>query len=705
MPRKSVAIFRKYLGKFVSLKILMANRLRLETSPYLLQHAHNPVDWYPWGEAAFERAKQEQKPVLVSIGYAACHWCHVMEHESFEDEAVAALMNEHFICIKVDREEHPDVDHLYMDALQAMSGSGGWPLNMFVTPDKEPFYGGTYFPPKPLYGRSSWTEILHAIRQAWTQKPEEVNLQAKQMVAHLQQAAIPGEAGSNATPFSEDDIHEMAAQLMRQADSVSGGFGGAPKFPATMSLQFLLSYAYTYRKTKPEVAAQAREHVLFSLDRMIAGGIYDQIAGGFARYATDKDWLVPHFEKMLYDNALLICLLCDAWKVSQKEAYKQVIADTIAFCVRELAAPDGPGFFSALDADSEGVEGKFYTWSYEAWQEALPDVHPAIQAWWGVRPEGNWEATNILHRAAQRTSLLEMYQLTEIEFESMLQEAAARLMQVRSRRMRPATDDKLLLSWNALMNEALQQASVVLDQPDLLQHAVAHMDWMLHAFVAPDETLCHVLCKGRLRIPAKLDDYAFLIHALLRLSSATGDTSYILQASTLCEAVAQHFSDASGSFFYYSSATQQDILVRKTELYDGATPAANAVMQQNLNWLGYLMERPQWIAQAEDMLAAMKGAARRYPSSFGYWARLLLESVVEQRQLVISGDGAAAAGRDWQDLYQPFVFQISLSRAITDVPALQQKYEPGPLKYYLCRQFSCHAPVSDREQVMAQLGI
>lgn len=680
----------------------MPNRLQYESSPYLLQHALNPVDWYPWGTEAFDKARERNLPVLVSIGYAACHWCHVMEKESFENETVAEFMNQHFVCIKVDREEHPDVDHLYMDALQAMSGSGGWPLNMFVTPEKEPFYGGTYFPPVSMYGRTSWLELLEAIRLSWSQKPDEVALQARQMVLHLQQIAIPGLNGSE-SPLQQDDLHVMAGQLLRQADKLQGGFGAAPKFPGTMSLQFLLRYAHAYKQQDAGSTAQALEHVRLSLNKMIAGGIYDQVGGGFARYATDPEWLVPHFEKMLYDNALLLQLLCEAYLVTKEETYKEVIAATVAFCNLELRSTEHPGYFSALDADSEGVEGKYYTWTTEELAAVLPDMHPALIAWWGISPEGNWEHTNILNRAVPIEELLATFQLSGEAFATLLKDAATRLRTARALRVRPGTDDKVLLSWNALFNTALQKAAVVLEQPELLEQAVHHMGWLLATFYSEEQKLQHVWCKGALRIPAKLDDYAYLIHALLQLSTATGDLTYINRATELTEYVQQHFLHEDHNFFYFSADMQTDIIVRKTEIYDGATPAANAVMQQNLYWLGSLMERSDWIEQAAAMLQSMQQTVLRYPTSFGYWASLLLESMAPYQQLIIAGPSAKTRAAKWRQQYEPFILMLPLSGAADEVPALAHKYLPDKDLYYLCRQFECQAPVTDLSAVMSQI--
>jgi len=667
----------------------MHNRLLGESSPYLLQHAHNPVDWYPWGDEAFGKARSENKPVLVSIGYAACHWCHVMEHESFENETVAGFMNTHFVNIKVDREEHPDVDHLYMDALQAMNGAGGWPLNMFVTPERKPFYGGTYFPPEPMYGRTSWMQLLQAISDVWQNKPEEVRLQSEQMIAHLQQASVVSLASSKERTIEAGHVDTIAANLLKQADSTWGGFGNAPKFPGTESIRFLLEY-YHLHKGNPQAEA-ALEHALLSLDKMIEGGIYDQLGGGFSRYATDREWLVPHFEKMLYDNALLVSALSTAYRITGKASYRRVITETIRFCNRELRHPDGGGYYCALDADSEGVEGKFYTWSWNDWRAVAGDLHPAVEAYFGVSEEGNWEETNILHIAQSETEICNRFQLDQQEWEALLHTAKETLFNVRSARVRPGTDDKVLLSWNALMNIALTDAGTALQEPIYTEEATRHMDWMLRHFTTGEEALGHVYKNGLKNIPGKLDDYAFLIQAQLRLASAGGNASLVTDAAHWLGIVNRHFLCEDHTFYYYSSGLQRDIPVRKVELYDGATPSANAVMMENLEMLGNLLEQSSWLEQSHAMLLAQLDTAVRYPSSFARWALHLQRVWKGWHQLVICGAEALRRLSEWQHLFHPEVFVLAASSPAA-VPVLEGKWKEGKTLLYLCRDFSCGLP-------------
>jgi uncharacterized protein YyaL (SSP411 family) len=489
----------------------MPNQLIHEQSPYLLQHAHNPVDWQPWGEAAFARAKSENKPLIVSIGYSACHWCHVMEHESFEDAATAEFMNAHFINVKVDREEYPEVDDFYMTAVQAISGSGGWPLNVFVTPEKLPFYGGTYFPPIPAHGRPSWKQLMQRMAEVWQNKPEEIAQQAQQMLAYLQNAAKVS-AKSELEEWIIDDTQKAAAIMLQQADKVNGGFGRAPKFPSTMSIQFLLEH---YHFTRNE---DALEHALLSLNKMIAGGLYDQIGGGFSRYSVDEIWLVPHFEKMLYDNAMLLNVLCDAFVLTRDKQYKDVIEQTIEFLWREMKQKDA-GFYSALDADSEGVEGKYYTFSFEEFHAVLPDAPDYIAGYFGIEKWGNWEHTNILHRSKSLEQIARQNSIKVNDVELEIEQAKRALFAARNSRIRPGTDDKILLSWNALLNTSLSKASVALSHPQYAEYAAQHMDWMLQHFDL-DNSPKHIWKAGLARITANLDDLANLVQSLIQLSMA-----------------------------------------------------------------------------------------------------------------------------------------------------------------------------------------
>ncbi len=664
----------------------MPNQLINEQSLYLQQHAHNPVDWHPWGDEAFELAKQEHKPVIVSIGYAACHWCHVMERESFEDAETSAYMNEHFINIKVDREEHPDVDHLYMDAVQALTGSGGWPLNVFVTPEKIPFYGGTYFPPKPAYNRPSWNQLLRRIHELWTQHPEEIIRQSEQMTDFLKNASdirLPAAEKE----WDDEVCREMTASLLKQSDKKDGGFGNAPKFPQTMALHYLLEHAHF---TADE---EAKKQALLSLDKMMNGGIYDQLGGGFARYSTDAQWLAPHFEKMLYDNALLIALYSTAYRLTKNERYRQVITETIEFTERELKDESGM-YYCALDADSEGEEGKFYTWTWEEWKAVFEEEEELINQHFGIKQEGNWEHTNILHIAKTKETLASETGISEKIIEEKIAAAKQKLTAARREKTRPLTDDKSLLSWNAMMNIALVKAYEALGEKSYLQKAEEHLHLLLEKF-QPEGKLHHVWKAGKARIAANLEDYAFLIHALLQVASASGNTELIIKANDYCEQVQDAFLQEGGILFYFTSKQTPHLPIRKVDLYDGALPSANAVMCHNLFLLGSVMGRTDWTEQGYNMLQQMATAANRHTVSFAYWALLLQRFIKGFKTVVIAG---AQADNKQEELTQQLLPQAMIWRVYKEenkIPLLAYKYFSGETYIFVCTQEVCSAPVTD----------
>jgi hypothetical protein len=672
----------------------MVNKLINEQSPYLLQHAHNPVAWYPWGDEAFEKAKAEHKPVIISIGYAACHWCHVMEKESFEDEATAAYMNEHFVCIKVDREEHPDVDHMYMDAVQAIGGHGGWPLNVFATPERIPYYGGTYYPPRPAYNRPSWTQLLQRMNEIWRYQHDEVTSQAEQMIQHLRQASQKTFAESN-TEIGKETCRKIAESLLNQADIERGGFGSAPKFPGTMAISYLLEH---YHFTGHEASLK---HALRSLDAMIEGGIYDQVGGGFARYATDRNWLAPHFEKMLYDNALLVVALCDGYSVTKDERYKKIIEETISFVESELKDKSG-GYYCALDADSEGEEGKFYTWTWDEWVAILGGDEIIVAQYFGVLPQGNWQGTNILHVAKSIEALTVEHNISTEEITKRINEVKHKLLTERNKRVRPLTDDKSLLSWNALMNIAITKAGVVLRHEHYLQRANDHMQWMIKEFDNSGE-LKHAWKNGIAKIPAKLDDLAYLVQAMLQLASAGGENKWVLKANEIMETIIRQFSHEEG-FFYYTSEAQKDIPVRKIDLYDGATPSANALMAHNLWICGMCMEQGRWIERSLQMLGNMSDTALRYSYSFGYWAILLQRHAHGLRTMVCAGKDIQPYQWEIQAKYMPQVFSLTSQKEISEMPIFEKKFFAGKIYIFVCSEQACLSPVSSVEEAFGLLG-
>jgi uncharacterized protein len=669
------------------------NRLVSETSPYLQQHAHNPVDWYPWGDEALQRAVAEDKPILVSIGYAACHWCHVMERESFEDEETAAIMNEHFINIKIDREERPDLDHVYMDAVQAMTGSGGWPLNVFLMPGGKPFYGGTYFPPRMAFYRPGWKETLLGVHQAYKERKHELESQAENLTAHLTNANAFGMTASKDS-FTASDLDLIAENMMKQADTVDGGFGAAPKFPQTFTIQYLLRH---YHYTKNEAALK---QALLSLDKMIYGGIYDQLGGGFARYSTDAEWLAPHFEKMLYDNALLIIVMSEAYQLTKNELYKETIEHTIQFVRRELMSEEG-GFFSALDADSEGVEGKFYTWSKEETDRLLGDEAGIFNEFYDVSAQGNWEHTNILRIKQPLAEFASGRGIDPLLLHQKLGRCRQVLMVERSKRIRPLLDDKILLSWNALMNIALSKAYAATLNEDYLDLAVANMRFLEEKFRV-GSTWHHTWKGGKARVPAFLDDLAYLAWAYIHLQEVTGDSSHLLKAKEIAAGIISDYSDESQVMFYYTPDNQPDIIVRKKEIYDGATPSGNAVMAGVLVYLSKVFDLPEWNERSAAMTTSLRSVITRYPTSFGLWAQLVSGQVSGMDEIAIVGEKAGDFLRELLPVYLPGkVLQASL-KGDENFPLLRNRLQRNTL-VYRCINYVCERPYESIRDLLASL--
>jgi uncharacterized protein YyaL (SSP411 family) len=674
------------------------NRLINETSPYLLQHAHNPVDWYAWGDEALQRAKQEDKPILVSIGYAACHWCHVMERESFEDLQTASLMNQYFICIKIDREERPDLDHFFMDALQATSGNGGWPLNMFLTSDGRPFYGGTYFPPQNMHNRISWKELLVQLHGAYQKRRADIEEQANNLIEHLQKSNnLKSNHSFDITQeemFTPQQTQKIFNNIMGAADQVEGGFGTAPKFPQTYTIQYLLRYHhFTGNK-------EALEQATLSLKKMMRGGIYDQLGGGFCRYSTDVQWLAPHFEKMTYDNALLLLVLAEAFQLTEDQEYKRVAEETICFMQRELQDVNG-GFYAALDADSEGVEGKFYTWDIKEFEQVLGADAGAIAALYGVTEHGNWEEVNILHMQKSIQDWAKDIGLLEEEALNLLAAAKTKLMPCRSKRVRPATDDKIILGWNALFNQALSKAGQAFGREDWIAIATQNMAFLLSSF--EDQTtgqLLHTHKAGISKYPAFLDDVAYLIQALLFLYEPTGMLAYLEKARELMHYAIEHFSDEDQMFFYFTPGFQEDILVRKKDLYDGAIPSGNAVMAWNLHRLGLLYDQQEWRKRAEMMLGTVKNAAEKYPTSYGIWSNLLLEFTQGTHEILVLGPEALSVGQVVLSHFIPNKVFMAASDAAMGYPLMEGRFSTPETHIFICRNYACSLPFTSLEEAV-----
>ena len=656
----------------------MPNRLAQETSPYLLQHAHNPVDWYPWGEEALQRARELDRPLLVSIGYSACHWCHVMERESFEDPAVAALMNEKLVCIKVDREERPDIDAVCMEACQAMTGQGGWPLNAFLTPEQAPFYVGTYFPPEPRHGMPPWPAVIEAVAEAWSERKERVREQGAQVLRSL--------GGASRLPASEEPITEAVltqAQdgLQRAYDPVNGGFGRAPKFPQASLVEFLL-------------ARGERDMSLATLRAMAAGGIYDQIGGGFSRYAVDATWTVPHFEKMLYDNALLARAYLHGWQVSPEPRLRRVCEETLDWALREMRGAEG-GFCSALDADSEGVEGKFYVWTLDELHAVLdgPGLFEEAVEFFGATAAGNFEAANVLEGRGPVPA-----RLTEIQ---------AALLERRAQRVRPGLDDKRLTSWNALMISALAQAGAALERPDYVAAAVACAEFLLRDMRDTDGRLLRTWKDGRAHIDAYLEDHAYLLEALVTLYEATFDPRWFAEAQALADTMIERFADAEHGGFFTTAADHREGFARQKDLDDSPTPSGGASAAFGLLRLARLTGEFEYERHALDVLRVRAPIVGEHPHGFGHALQALDFYLASVREVAIVGAGDDAGGvsalaRVVRGAYRPHV--VLAGGAGENIPLLEGRTPvDGRAAAYVCEHFACQAPVTEPEALAAAL--
>ena len=672
------------------------NKLIEETSPYLLQHAHNPVNWFPWGDEALNLARKENKPILVSIGYSACHWCHVMEKESFENEETAGIMNDHFINIKIDREERPDLDHIYMDAVQAMTGSGGWPLNVFLTPDTKPFYGGTYFPPRRAFNRPSWQEVLYGVKEAFTQRRNEIDSQAENLTEHLTQSNSFGiSSASELDFFTKEKTQEAFDNIMKNADKKWGGFGRAPKFPQSFVIQYLLRFFYVNENKG------ALEQALLSIDKMIDGGIYDQVGGGFARYSTDTEWLVPHFEKMLYDNALLILIITEAFQITGNKRYKEVIEETVEFIQRELMNQEG-GFYAALDADSEGEEGKFYVWDYQDVRDMLQEDADIFCEFFDITAQGNWEGKNIPRRKRIEKDFCNEKNISLEKLKEILQKGKKILLEKRGGRIRPQTDDKILLGWNALLNTALSKAFAATGNENFRQLAINNMQFLSSKFQKNNATEYFHTWKNEIaKQPAFLDDYAFLIQSLIQLQEITGNTDYLEKAKVLTEYVIENFSDTATEFFFYTNQKQGDILVRKKEVYDGAQPSGNAVMAHNMHRLALYFDKPEWREKSVRMINSLGHAIVNSPTSFGVWANTLLELTVGTNEIaVISAESQHILPQILKE-YIPHKIIMAKTAGSNSFPLLSGKKKNDETTLYLCRNYTCENPVSSVAELMA----
>ncbi|MBI2089252.1 MAG: thioredoxin domain-containing protein [Deltaproteobacteria bacterium] len=674
-----------------------ANRLARESSPYLLQHAHNPVDWYPWGEEAINKARQENKPILLSIGYSACHWCHVMERESFENEEIAALMNELFVNIKVDREERPDLDEIYMNAVQMLTGRGGWPLTVFLTPDGKPFYGGTYFPPEDRYGAPGFPKLLKAVAQAYRERPEDVKRNVGQILNALGQLS---DLKESQRPFSRDIIAQSARQLAEAYDSEHGGLGRAPKFPNAGVMDLFLRQ---YRASKEERFLQM---VVHTLTRMAEGGMYDHLGGGFHRYSVDEKWLVPHFEKMLYDNAQLTRSYAQAFCLTQKPLFRRVVEETVTYVLREMFHPEG-GFYSTQDADSEGEEGKFFLWSEaEVMAIAGEEAGEIFCRIYDVNEPGNFEGHNILHPILTLEQAAKYFHKDPADLERILTGAKRKLFQEREKRVKPFRDEKILAGWNGLMLSGLADAMKIISEPDCFDAAKKTVDFIFSRMVQ-DGILLHAYKDGQAKPKGYLDDYAFLAAGLLDLYEATLERLLLGRAMALVETMVREFWDDSDGAFFYTGRSHEQLISRSKPAFDSSIPSGNAVATQVLLRLHHYTGKEDYLKRAERVLRLYYDAMERQPFGFTHMLAALDFYLEKPKEIVLVGAEAdprlKGLANKIHSLYLP---NKTLQLLVPGEPLgpnaalLEGKAQiGGKPTVYVCHNFTCSPPVTEWDEL------
>src|SRR5215207_8504933 len=653
----------------------MPNRLANETSPYLLQHKDNPVDWYPWGEEALARAREEERPLLLSIGYSACHWCHVMERESFEDPETAALMNERFVSIKLDREERPDLDSIYMEACQAMTGQGGWPLNVFLTPEKVPFFAGSYFPPESRMGMPSWRSVLEAVAKAWDERRDEIRAGGTRIAERLRGGALlqPSERD-----LDERTLDDAVEALRGQYDAANGGFGGAPKFPPASALEFLL------RRAETEMTAH-------TLRAMASGGMYDQVGGGFARYSVDAEWLVPHFEKMLYDNGLLARAYLHGWQISGDPLFRDVCEETLDWALLEMRAPEG-GFYSALDADSEGVEGKFYVWSVDELRSVLGDDADTAIEWFGATTHGNFEGANILTRG-QGDPPPELASIKQ------------RLYDVRKERVWPGLDDKRLTAWNALMIAALADAGAVLERPDYVDAATAAAEFVLRDLRGDDGRLLRTWKDGVGKLGAYLQDHAFLVEALIVLYEATFDPRWFTAARELADTMIARFGDDDRGGFFETASDHEQLVARRKDLEDNPIPSGNSSAAYGLLRLAALTGEQEYERRAVGVFRLLHKLMPQHPQAFPHLLQALDFHAAAVKEVALAGGTADVRPleRVVRARFRPHV--VLAGGPADGVPLLEGRdLVDGRPAAYVCEHFACRRPVTEPEALQELLA-
>jgi len=668
------------------------NRLTEASSPYLLQHAHNPVDWFPWGEEALEKAKEEDKPIIVSIGYSACHWCHVMERESFENEDIAAIMNEHFVCIKVDREERPDVDQVYMDAVQAMGLQGGWPLNAFLLPDQRPFYGGTYFPPQ------GWAQLCNQIGKVFKEQRSELEKSAAGFMQTLGRSEVE-KYGLNSIDgqFTKEKLSLMAKKFAENFDLNKGGNNRAPKFPMPVTYRFLL------REGVINQNQESLDHVERTLNHMAWGGLYDQVGGGFTRYSTDMDWFVPHFEKMLYDNGQLLTLYSEAFQVFKHPLYKQIVLQTIDWLEREMTSPEG-GFYSALDADSEGEEGKFYLWKDIDFETLLgPDADLMID-YYNIT-SGNWEPDkNIPFRSASNEEFASAHDIEIDELEDIIKSTNLKLLQARSERVRPGLDDKILTGWNGLILKGLCDAFAVFGEANFLQLALKNAYFLLEN-MHHEGRLQRNFKNGKASIDGYLEDYAAVIQGFIALYEVTFDEAWLQHADQLVKTTLTEFYHPKEELFFFTANSAEALIARKKEIFDNVIPSSNALMATNLYHLGMLLERQDYIDKSDIMLKRVDRIVNMAPQDLAHWATLYTQRTYPTAEIVLVSEHPVKEIHTLHDSFIPNRIVAGKKPGIhSSLPLLEERELVNQqTTFYLCYNKACQLPVNDPKQLIQQL--
>ena len=668
----------------------MPNRLLNATSPYLLQHAHNPVDWYEWGKDALDKAAKEDKPILVSIGYSSCHWCHVMERESFEKENVAEVMNKFFVCIKVDREERPDIDQIYMEAVQILGVNGGWPLNVFLTPDQKPFFGGTYFTPQV------WVEVLNNINRAYQQNRKQIEDTAEELRLHLLTSEVERYKQKPADSELIHDLQEIYNRIEPKFDKKWGGLDKEPKFIMPSIWLYLLRLAHLTKNS------EALSHVVFTLQKISMGGIYDQVGGGFSRYSVDRYWFAPHFEKMLYDNAQLLSLYSEAYSITKDDSFKDVVYQTFQWLEREMTHPNG-GFYSALDADSEGVEGKFYTWGKAELQEKLGDDAPLVSAYYGIKDQGNWEHdSNILMRTKVDQEFLSEHSLTAETWKAILEKSKSVLLKAREGRVRPGLDDKMITAWNAMMVGGLVDAYRVFSDEIFLKSALKNVQFIGKELMEGNK-LYRSYKNKRSTTAGFLDDYAFYIQALIKLYQVTFDEQWIRRAAEMMQYSLEQFFDPHDGFFFYTSSHGERLISRKKEIFDNVIPSSNAIMAQNLHHLSIIFDREDWGKIGKSMAESLSHIIKSEPAYMSHWAIVFTEIKKGLAEIALTGKNITSLRSEFLQQYFPFSI-IQGTEDKSDLPLLKDKGSiNGKPTIYVCYHKTCKLPVHTLDEAKLQL--